>query len=428
MADESDVPPLEDMTDTLRKAEAIRTGLTGEVLKNKPAAPKDRAKVRKNITARVIQPENLGDGNVSNAQKVTSSRIEEIESAQSSAGDNSVVHKPSTENSTGVKKPSTEDSTAVIKPSAGDSNTAVNKPSSGLFGGMKKGFLFGGPSKVSKPSTIASKTGDSSAPKTKASPVEQDDTIPFVRPTGSSSLTLEEVQQAMSETKGLLDNQDWITDDLLSKVEKNEFLLKRFADPTFMNALHEFQTNPVAAMEKYKSNKEVEKFLMEFCGLLGDHFTNMTSSPSPQSNQIPQPKPQQPQNNSKPKIIEITEANQTKVPTPKKPVETKEQTTSLPALNLPNKGVKDSHINVETQPAYQAEITQVPPIDDAEVKELLKDPKTMEILLDPKVMQLIQLLKQDPEKARSMVEKADGDLRDKISFLVGKRLLQFQIY
>lgn len=28
----------------------------------------------------------------------------------------------------------------------------------------------------------------------------------------------------------------------------------------------------------------------------------------------------------------------------------------------------------------------------------------------------------------SLVEQADPDLRDKISFLVGKRLLQFQIY
>lgn len=78
-------------------------------------------------------------------------------------------------------------------------------------------------------------------------------------------------------TLDLLCLSDWISDDLLDKVEKNELLLKRFADPHFMKALEEFQANPVAAMEKYKGNKEVEKFLMEFCGLLGmyRHFKSI---------------------------------------------------------------------------------------------------------------------------------------------------------
>ena len=66
---------------------------------------------------------------------------------------------------------------------------------------------------------------------------------------------------------------EWINDDLLNKVEGNELLLKRFADPNFMKALEEFQTNPEAAMAKYKGNKEVESFLLEFCGLLGMYMS-----------------------------------------------------------------------------------------------------------------------------------------------------------
>lgn len=62
---------------------------------------------------------------------------------------------------------------------------------------------------------------------------------------------------------------DWVSDDLLSNIEKNETLAKRLADPTFMLALQEFQTNPTSASEKYKDNAEVQQFFMEFCNLMG---------------------------------------------------------------------------------------------------------------------------------------------------------------
>ena len=63
---------------------------------------------------------------------------------------------------------------------------------------------------------------------------------------------------------------DWITNDLLTKIEKNDSLSKRFSDARFMQALEEFQKDPEGAMQKYKGNEDVERFLQEFCGLLGE--------------------------------------------------------------------------------------------------------------------------------------------------------------
>lgn len=60
-----------------------------------------------------------------------------------------------------------------------------------------------------------------------------------------------------------------MTDDLLSQIETNETLLKKFQDPKFMEAVNLFQTNPTAAMERYKNDKETQDAFMQFCGLMG---------------------------------------------------------------------------------------------------------------------------------------------------------------
>ena len=64
---------------------------------------------------------------------------------------------------------------------------------------------------------------------------------------------------------------DWVTEYLLGKVQQNPTLMKRMADPTFMQALAEFQTNPNAAKVKYSNNQEMQKFFLEFTSILGNH-------------------------------------------------------------------------------------------------------------------------------------------------------------
>lgn len=82
---------------------------------------------------------------------------------------------------------------------------------------MKKGFLFGsGPSKSEKSSSTTTKeqnnsnTGVEKISNAKSSQEKsQTEEMPFISPKGKtdSGLTFNEVQQAMSEAKGLLDNQ-----------------------------------------------------------------------------------------------------------------------------------------------------------------------------------------------------------------------------
>ncbi len=77
---------------------------------------------------------------------------------------------------------------------------------------------------------------------------------------------------------------DWINDDLLTQIEKNDTLLHGMTDPRFMRAVTEFQTNPEMAMEKYRDNVDVQNFLKQFCGLMGEccfmhlHYKNFSKN------------------------------------------------------------------------------------------------------------------------------------------------------
>ena len=64
---------------------------------------------------------------------------------------------------------------------------------------------------------------------------------------------------------------DWVTDDLLTQIQQNETLSKRMTDPTFVQAIGEFQKDPKAASEKYQNNPEMQKFFTDFCNIMGNN-------------------------------------------------------------------------------------------------------------------------------------------------------------
>ena len=68
---------------------------------------------------------------------------------------------------------------------------------------------------------------------------------------------------------------DWATDDLLARIEKHPLLSKVFQDPTLSQVLVEFQSNPQKVMAASRENPEIQRFLQEFCSLMGDHFTTL---------------------------------------------------------------------------------------------------------------------------------------------------------
>merc|ERR1719394_256698 len=94
----------------------------------------------------------------------------------------------------------------------------------------------------------------------------------------------------MNAGKLFTDNKDqWLTDDLLQQVTKNPVLARRLTDPSFMQALTEFQTNPTAAQKKYAKNPEMRQFMQEFCAIMGDHLSNMPAGNSAPSSAQPTP-------------------------------------------------------------------------------------------------------------------------------------------
>ena len=88
-------------------------------------------------------------------------------------------------------------------------NAVKNPQGGGGFGGMKKGFLFGGSGPTKTKQTSNSKPQNSTASVSKTEISKDKEEIPYIKPHGKteSGLTFDEVQTAMSETKGLLDNQ-----------------------------------------------------------------------------------------------------------------------------------------------------------------------------------------------------------------------------
>lgn len=56
---------------------------------------------------------------------------------------------------------------------------------------------------------------------------------------------------------------DWVSDDLLSKIEKDPVLSKAFQDPAMTQALAQFQADPKHALAATKDNPEVGSFNRE---------------------------------------------------------------------------------------------------------------------------------------------------------------------
>lgn len=140
-----------------------------------------------------------------------------------------------------------------------DNSKDVNQ-SSGSFGGMKKGFLFGG------------KTLDT--PKKKPAPAaEKVDYV--VKPTKSEDgLVFNEVQNAIRD-KFMANPVGWLTGDFLKKVQGNDKLLKQMSDQKFSAAVQLMHNDPQKAMEMYKDDKEVQDFFTDFLNLLGMHFSDL---------------------------------------------------------------------------------------------------------------------------------------------------------
>jgi hypothetical protein len=141
-----------------------------------------------------------------------------------------------------------------------ESSTKRSTPSESSFGGLKKGFLCYNRDK----------------PKSKKKP-DPADSMPYIKTKKTeNNLKISEVQDEMNKSFPLVANsKEWLTADMLDKIDSNPVLSRGLTDPNISKALEKFRTNPEEAMKENQKNPQVMEFLQEFCKLMGDHFTSL---------------------------------------------------------------------------------------------------------------------------------------------------------
>eukprot|EP00794_Sanderia_malayensis_P000304 gene304-932_t len=215
---EAHVPPLEDMTDILN---------TFSNLKTKENSTESNAKQPINQFLEISEP----NEEISNVKRIEKLFMKEKE-AERGQQKESV-----NENSNKIKQPAT-------------------------FGGFKKGFLLG------KQEQKCQKSAS-----TKEKNIEE--LKPISKERMENPLVFSDVQEALASQMPLLKSKEWITEDLLSKLQKNPKLFKQLQDPRFSQALASFQSNPQQSMLAFHNDPELQEFIRNFCAIMGEHFTTL---------------------------------------------------------------------------------------------------------------------------------------------------------
>ncbi|XP_064617638.1 uncharacterized protein LOC135481841 isoform X1 [Liolophura sinensis] len=247
------------------------------------------------------------------------------------------------------------------------------------FGGFQKGFLFNATASSGKHDKRTNETRNLTESNAAGAKKTYNKDMPFIKPKQTNrekGLEIPEVQQAMLASEGLLQNKEWLTDDLLSQIQGNDLLARRLTDPVFVQAIGEFQSDPQGAMLKYQNNSEIQKFFKDFCGIIGDHFTKLGNK----------------QDLEKP---------------------------SAKAREVDSAGVNvlNSNINSAMAPADE---------DERRMQEILANPEIRQILIDPDIQRLVQTLRSNQVQAQSILHSADPEMRRKIKKLIDAGLLVFQ--
>jgi hypothetical protein len=172
----------------------------------------------------------------------------------------------------------------------------------------------------------------------------------------------------------------WMTPDLLSKIQGNPKFIQSFADPEIMQAVSLMQANPGQAKEKYKNNKKVTEFFVEFSKLMGQHFDVL--SQSEQGEKLKKTPP----NNSKPEQ--------------KKPL---------------IQEVSGKSVQQQQAPSFSSA--------DPDFAKKLEDPTIKSILSDPKMISLIQALQSGANIDLYQVARSDPVLASKLKYLMERGVL-----
>ena len=197
------------------------------------------------------------------------------------------------------------------------------------------------------------------------------------RPSSSNDknnpLHLPEVQSAMLSR--LQTNSDqWATPDLLDTITQNHPKLARgMNDPRYMAALQCMQTNPKETLERLKeTSPEIVDWLMEFCGVMGEHFIKLGGEESSSEGSKDAPVP--------PGIIGAEKIREMG-PLEKKALEKHQQEKEN------NKQTKQQN---DDEGGHRSATTKPDEILDSQVSSILANDELRSILLDPRMQQIMQ--------------------------------------
>ena len=162
-----------------------------------------------------------------------------------------------------VKPPALVKQSTLVKTDLKDtvSPTQDIRKTEATFSGLKKGFF------------------DSKSPKSAIVQKKKDHHIPLIKPKkdAKNPLVFDQVQNVIQQN-----NSEWMTPDLLEKIEKSPTLSKAFQDPLFTVALSEMSSNPSNALKKYqKERPDLIHALKEFASIMGNQFAKSTMAQIP---------------------------------------------------------------------------------------------------------------------------------------------------
>ncbi|KAL7752509.1 hypothetical protein RI367_002043 [Sorochytrium milnesiophthora] len=148
--------------------------------------------------------------------------------------------------------------TAVSKAQAPPAKACTASPPQRLAG-----FLNQPPAKAAKPQPRSSSKNN----------------ITVLKPTQSKqdSLRFDEVQEAMKASMPQLDQKEWMTPDLLNRVEQDAVLGKLMEDPDFQQFIAMMQSDPKRAMQKYGHRQDFAKGMQQFMGMMGHQFDQLAT-------------------------------------------------------------------------------------------------------------------------------------------------------
>lgn len=158
--------------------------------------------------------------------------------------------------------------TPPVAPDAGTIPQVLKEetPKKTTFGGLKKGFLM---------KKAPESTSEVGASKSRDDPVITSD--PSKQ---GASFQLSEMKKSVDESvqesaPTALLPENWVTDELLDKVQGNPLFAQAFEHPDFSQVLTRFTQNPKQAIREFGDAPEFRVFLQEMCSLLGHHFTGL---------------------------------------------------------------------------------------------------------------------------------------------------------